>query len=299
MPEGLVEGKAIVVTGATRGLGRAFAEALAAAGAKLVVNGRDAQRLEAVADGIRAAGGTAVAEPGSVADDAVAARLVARCVEEHGRIDVLVNNAGIVRDRTLLKMTPDEFDEVIATNLRGTWSCGRHAALAMREAGGGAIVNVISNAAFHGSIGQSNYAASKAGAVALMRAWSFELARYGIRVNSLWPVAATDMTQVVIDMAARRALQEGRDAPSARDLGIGTPAEVAPAVVFLASDRAAHLNAQVLTFNGRHLAVWTHPAEAQARDERDWTAEAIADAFADGGLAPQPLNPPAWLNGSG
>jgi NAD(P)-dependent dehydrogenase (short-subunit alcohol dehydrogenase family) len=295
MPEKLVDGKAIVVTGATRGLGRAFARALADAGAKLVINGRDAAGLEGVADDIRAAGGAVVTEPGTVMHEAVAERLIARCVAEYGAVDVLVNNAGIVRDRTLLKMTPDEFDDVIAVNLRGTWSCGRHAALAMRDNGGGAIVNIISNAAFHGSIGQNNYAASKAGAIALMRAWSFELARYGIRVNSLWPVAVTDMTQVVIDMAARRARAEGRPAPTARDMGIGTPDEVAPAVVFLASDRSRELNAQVLSFNGRHLAVWTHPAEAGARDAEVWTAEQIAGAFANGGLSPEPMNPPAWL----
>lgn len=294
--DGLLAERAIVVTGATRGLGRAFALALATAGAQVVINGTDAARLAGVAEEIAAAGGAAVAESGSVADDAVAERLVARCVSEFGRVDGLVNNAGIVRDRTLLKMTPTEFDEVIAVNLRGTWSCGRHAALAMRAAqSGGTILNVISNVAFHGSVGQSNYAASKAGAAALTRAWSVELERYGIRVNALWPVATTDMTQVVIEGAARRAAATGTLAPTAREIGFGTPEEVAPVVVFLASHLAADLNGQVLTFNGRHLAFWSHPAEVASADRDAWSAAQIGDAIGTDALRPEPMHVPPWI----
>ena len=167
---GALDGKRIVVTGATRGLGRGFAVALAEAGARLVVNGTDAERLAEVAE---ATGGVAVA--GSVADDDVAASLVAACVERHGGVDAVVNNAGIVRDRTLMKMTPEEFDEVVAVNLRGTWSVSRHAAAAMKDTGG-LLLQVVSNSAFTGSVGQTNYAASKAGVMGMLYAWDAELA---------------------------------------------------------------------------------------------------------------------------
>src|SRR5215471_12712443 len=125
---GQVDGRRIVVTGASRGLGRAFAAALAGEGARLVLNGTNAALVEGLVSQIRDAGGTASAVVGSVADDGIAERLVTTCVEEFGGVDVVINNAGTVRDRTLLKMSPEEFDEVIAVNLRGTWSVSRHAA---------------------------------------------------------------------------------------------------------------------------------------------------------------------------
>jgi NAD(P)-dependent dehydrogenase (short-subunit alcohol dehydrogenase family) len=278
MTAALLAGKAIAVTGASAGLGRAIARAIAGAGGAVVVNGRSAERLQDLVGEIEQAGGRAVAVPGSVAEEAVATRLVASCVESFGRIDCLINNAGTVRDRTTLRMSAEEFDEVLATNLRGTWLCGREAARAMKSTGGH-VVNVLSHASFRSAVGQSNYAASKAGAAALTRSWAYELARYGIRVNGVCPVVLTDMTKVVVENAARAAEQEGKPAPTAATIGLGDPAEVAKVLVYLASDRAGELNGQILTFNGGRLALWTHPQEVEVRERERWSVEEIAEVF--------------------
>jgi NAD(P)-dependent dehydrogenase (short-subunit alcohol dehydrogenase family) len=271
----LLDGKRVVVTGASRGLGRAFALGLAGAGAAVVINGTNAELLEGVAEQIRTGGGTAVAVAGSVADDDVAGAIVARCVDELGGIDAVVNNAGIVRDRTLLKMTPEEFDEVVAVNLRGTWSVSRHAARAMKDAGGGLLLQVVSGSGFVGSVGQTNYAASKAGVLGMLYAWDVELRRFGIRVNALWPIATTDMTQVVFDLAEQRAAATGATVPTAAQLGFGRPEDVAPVVVYLCSDRAAHLRSQLIAFNGSKLAVWQHPREREVHRQEGWTIDEL------------------------
>jgi NAD(P)-dependent dehydrogenase (short-subunit alcohol dehydrogenase family) len=282
---GQLEGKAIVLTGASRGLGASAARALAEAGASLVLNARDGARLDA----LRAELGPdrVLGVAGSVAEEEVAARCVAQCVEAFGRIDVLINNAGIVRDRTTLKMTVEEFDDVIATNLRGTWLCGREAARAMREGGGGHLINVISNVAFHGSVGQSNYAASKSAAASLTRSWAYELERYGIRANALWPIALTDMTEVVVQRAVEQAKSEGAPEPTAQTIGLGDPDEVAKVLVYLSSDGASELNGQILTFNGGRLALWTHPKEVEVREQQSWTVDEIAAYFTGPGAAEQ------------
>jgi len=275
---GILDGKRIVVTGSTRGLGRGFVEAVAAAGASVVVNGTKAELVHEVVHGISSRGGAAVGVTGSVADDAVAERLIHTCVDEHGGIDAVVNSAGIVRDRTLLNMTPDEFDEVIAVNLRGTWSVSRHAARAMKDSGG-LLLQVISGSAMVGSIGQSNYAASKAGVLGMMYAWDVELRRYAIRINALWPIAQTEMTQVVFEGAAKRAEQADRPPPAPAELGFGTPETVAPVVVHLCSDRAVHLRSQVVTFNGSKLGLWTHPHETILDRRPSWTLDELAEAL--------------------
>jgi 3-oxoacyl-[acyl-carrier protein] reductase len=275
---GEVDGKRIVVTGASRGLGRAFAVALASEGAQLVVNGTNEELLRDVVEEISSAGGSAVHVVGSVADDDLAEALVQACVDSFGGIDAVVNNAGIVRDRTLMNMSPDEFDEVVAVNLRGTWSVSRHAARAMRETGG-LLLQVVSNAAFVGSVGQTNYAASKAGVMGMLYSWDVELRRFDIRTNALWPIAQTDMTQVVFDNAAKRAADAGNPPPAADELGFGTTESVAPIVVYLCSDRAAHLRSQLLTFNGSKLGLWSHPHEAVLDRRSGWTVDELAAAL--------------------
>jgi 3-oxoacyl-[acyl-carrier protein] reductase len=204
--------------------------------------------------------------------------LIHTAIARFGRIDCLINNAGVVRDRTTLRMSAEEFDEVVATNLRGTWLAGREAARAMRSTGGH-IVNVLSHAAFVGSFGQSNYAASKGGAAALTRSWAYELARYGIRANAVCPVVLTDMTRVVVERAIQAAEQSEEQPPSAPEIGLGDPAEVAKMLVFLASDLASGLNGQAITFNGGRLALWTHPREVEVGERECWTVQEIADAF--------------------
>jgi 3-oxoacyl-[acyl-carrier protein] reductase len=279
-----LEGKRIVVTGASRGLGRGFATALAAAGARLVINGTNGELISAVRADIEAAGGVAEPVVASVADDDLAERLIATCVKHYGGVDAVVNNAGIVRDRTLMNMSPQEFDEVIAVNLRGTWSVSRHAAKAMKETGGH-ILQVISGAAFIGSLGQSNYAASKAGVMGMLYAWDMELKRFGIRVNALWPVGETDMTQVVFDNARKRSEADGTPLLPPADMGFGTPETIAPVVVYLCSDRASNLRSQLVTFNGRKLALWQHPREAWIARSDSWTPDEIG-AVLDGAAEP-------------
>jgi 3-oxoacyl-[acyl-carrier protein] reductase len=225
-----------------------------------VVNGTNADLVTELTTAITDSGGQAVSVVGSVADDALAEELVYTCVDVFGGVDAVVNNAGIVRDRTLMNMSPEEFDEVVAVNLRGTWSVSRHAARAMKE-NGGLLLQIVSNSAFTGSVGQTNYAASKAGVMGMLYAWDTELQRFGIRTNALWPIAETDMTQVVFTNAAKRAESERRPAPTPADLGFGTPETVAPIVVYMCSDRAAHLRSQLITFNGSKLALWSHPHE--------------------------------------
>jgi 3-oxoacyl-[acyl-carrier protein] reductase len=276
----MLDGKRIVVTGGSRGLGRAFASALAAEGAQVVVNGTNAQLLATVVDDITAAGGSVTGVVGSVADDEVARTTVQTCVDTYGGVDVVVNNAGIVRDRTLMNMTPEEFDEVIGVNLRGTWSVSRHAAKAMREQGsGGLLLQIVSNAAFTGSVGQTNYAASKAGVMGMLYAWDVELKRFGIRTNALWPIAQTDMTRVVFENAAKAAEAAGRPAPEPSQLGFGTPETVAPIVVYLCSDAAADIRSQLFTFNGTKLARWTHPREIELGRQDSWTIDELAAAL--------------------
>lgn len=275
---GRLEGKRIVVTGASRGLGRAFAIALAESGARVVINGTNPDKLAETSRQIEDLGGEAISELGSVAETEVADRLISSCCERWGGIDVLVNNAGTVRDRTLLRMSDEEFDEVIAVNLRGTWACSRAAARAMKESGGH-IINVISGSAFTGPIGQTNYAAAKAGVASMMRCWSFELERYGIRCNSIWPLALTDMTEVILERNRALAEKEGRPPPDPVDLGLGDPAEIAQVVVFLASDAARTLNAQIVSFNGQKMALWTHPSEVNITQRESWSLEEIERDF--------------------
>jgi 3-oxoacyl-[acyl-carrier protein] reductase len=278
----LLEGKRVVVTGASRGLGRAVAQACAAQGADLVINGRDVATLSQTAELVRATGRACEVVPGSVADFAVCEAIIDRAGAAFGGLDALVNNAGITRDRTLMKMSPEEFREVIDVNLFGTFACGKLAAQAMRETGG-AIVNVVSNTAFSGAVGQSNYGASKAGVAGLTRTWTRELGRYGIRVNAIWPIAQTDMTSGLIERMAA-------DGQTAMELGFGPPEEVAKIVVYLASKASAALSGQVVTFNGRRLALWNHPSEVELTERDGWTLETIAAEF-DGPLADrlQPL----------
>jgi len=287
-------GKRVVITGSSRGLGRATALAFAAHGARLVVNGTGEEALAATAAKIRASGAEVRAVVGSVALTATCETLVKTCVEAWGGIDILIHNAGQVRDRTLFKMTDEDFDAVIATHLRGAWACGKYAALAMREQGGGQIIQVISNSGLSGGFGQSNYAAAKAGMLGLQRTWVLELARYGIRCNAFWPLAATDMTQVVFDNAAKQAAAAGHAAPSPAELGFGTAEEVAEGLLFLASDATRDWNGQVLTYNGRKTALWSAPGERhETFSEVPMGLAGLTAHYA--GISPLPLYQPRFV----
>ena len=279
---GHLDGKRIVITGSTRGLGRAFAEQMAAAGASVVINGTNQALLDDVAEGIRKRGGRVAAVAGSIAEEATAENLVRTCTETFGGIDVMLHNAGIVRDKTLLKMTAEEFDEVIAVHLRGAFFCLKHAGLAMKDAGGGHIILVISASGLAGGFGQGNYAAAKEGMMGLQRTALLELSRFNIRCNAVWPIAETDMTQVVFERAAAAAKTSGTEAPRPSDMGFGSPDEVAQGIIWLASDKAGHMQGQCLTFNGRKTALWSHPRETGVTfRDNPWSVEDLAEHYAN------------------
>jgi 3-oxoacyl-[acyl-carrier protein] reductase len=202
-----------------------------------------------------------------VADPDFGEQLVQACLGEYGRIGLLVNNAGVTRDRSLTRMTAAEWDEVLAVHLRGTWACGAAAARAMRSAGG-AILNITSGAGLFGIFGQANYSAAKAGVIGLTRVMDMELSRFGIRVNALAPVALTDMTAVFAAGAVTHKLT------------FPPPESVAPIVVHLAGDASRHLHGQVLSFDGTQLSVWSHPEPTSTWTQPDgWTPGALGDAL--------------------
>jgi NAD(P)-dependent dehydrogenase (short-subunit alcohol dehydrogenase family) len=275
-------GKVAVVTGSGRGLGLAYATELARRGAEVVVNDVDAEVAGAAVQAITDAGGTAVAEVVPVGTSDAAQALVDRAVGEFGRLDVLVNNAGILRDTTLWKMTDEQFDAVVTTHLRGTFTCTRAAAVRMREQGeGGRIICVGSPTGQVGNFGQTNYAAAKAGIVGMVRTWAMELARAQITVNAIVPVAATAMTETVPFLKPYvDALQAGEPLPAfaRQQLGFGSPQDAAGLVAFLASDAAAGISGQAVGIGGDRLALWSHPSEVvvEFADGTGWSPDAIA-----------------------
>ena len=278
-------GKVAVVTGSGRGLGLAYATELARRGAAVVVNDVDAAVADEAVTTITDAGGSAVSEVVPVGTSEAAQALVDRAVTEFGRLDVLVNNAGILRDATLWKMTDDDFDAVITTHLRGTFTCTRAAAVRMREQGdGGRIICVGSPTGQVGNFGQTNYAAAKAGIVGMVRTWAMELARAEITVNAVVPVAATAMTETIPFLKPYvDALKAGEPLPpfARQELGFGSPEDAAGVVAFLASDAAAGITGQAVGIGGDRLALWSHPSEVAVEfaDGTGWSADAIAQSW--------------------
>ncbi|WP_436772518.1 SDR family NAD(P)-dependent oxidoreductase [Yinghuangia sp. YIM S09857] len=278
-----LHGKVAVVTGAGRGLGREYAQRLADAGAAVVVNDLDRTDTDATVELITAAGGTAVGCATAVGSTAAAELLVDTAVDRFGGLDVMVANAGILRDRVLWKMTDDDFDQVVEVHLRGTFTCARAAAIRMRDQGGGRIICVGSPTGQHGTFGQTNYAAAKAGIVGMVRTWALELARQRITVNAVVPVAATQMTATIPALRPYvDALTEGLPLPAfaRRELGFGTPADVSGLIVFLASDEAQGVTGQAIGIGGDRLALWTHPSEfAVQYQEGGWSPTRIAEVW--------------------
>ncbi|MGY6657932.1 SDR family NAD(P)-dependent oxidoreductase [Amycolatopsis sp. TRM77291] len=271
----LLSGKAVVITGSGQGLGRAFAHHAAAQGAAVVVNDVEAGLADEVAREIRDLGGRAVSYEGSVADAAPAAGLIHRCVAEFGRLDGLVNNAGVNYRADPWADDPARMREVVEVNVLGPLFCGTAAAKVLRERGGGVIVNVGSGS----MIGQRRaaaYSASKGAVASMTASWAADLAQYGIRVNAVAPVAWTRMA---------------RNDPTVVQTPQHTPERVAPLVTYLLSDLSTGVTGQILRFRGDILCVLRQTAIKEPVLERDtWTVEDIAGAV--GGELREALEPP-------
>jgi NAD(P)-dependent dehydrogenase (short-subunit alcohol dehydrogenase family) len=262
---GVVDGRVVIVTGAGRGIGRAHALAFGAEGARVVVNDLGAARdgsgtgtgpAQEVVDEIRAAGGEAVANTDDIADWAGASRLVSTALDAFGALDVLVNNAGFVRDRMLVNLAEDEWDAVIRVHLKGHFAPLRHAASYWRaEAKAGRprvarVINTSSGAGLLGSVGQGNYSAAKAGILGLTTVAAAELGRYGVTVNAIAPAARTRMTEETFDMAAPAS---GFDAMA--------PENVSPLVVWLGSVESTGVTGRVFEVDGGRVGLadgWRH-----------------------------------------
>ncbi|MBV1777565.1 SDR family oxidoreductase [Paeniglutamicibacter sp. ABSL32-1] len=267
-------GKVAIVTGSGRGLGLSYAQELARQGAAVVINDVDADvAAEAVAS-ITAAGGNAVSVVAPVGSTDTAKSLVTAAVENFGRLDILVTNAGVLRDKSILKMTDEDFDLVINVHLRGTFTCVREAYGYFKENNiAGRIITIGSPTGQRGNFGQTNYAAAKAGIVGMVRTWAMEMKRAGVTVNAVIPVAATAMTKTVPFFAkAVEADESGEVMPDffRKELGFGTADDVAGLIAFLASEEAGSITGQAIGAGGDRLQLWSHP-------------EAIASEFNDGG----------------
>jgi 3-oxoacyl-[acyl-carrier protein] reductase len=245
MAGGPLSGRVALVTGASRGIGRAVAKALALQGAGVFLGARDAARVSQVAHEIESIGGVAWPLALDVADRASVERAFAALLESAGRLELLVNNAGITRDNLLLRMKPEDWDAVLATNLTGAFHCTQLALKPMLKQRFGRIVNLTSVVGLTGNAGQANYAASKAGIVGFTKSVAREVASRGITVNAVAPgFIETDMTAAMTDKAREAMLGV---IPLGR---VGQPEDVAGAVSFLVSEAAAYVTGQVLGVDG-------------------------------------------------
>jgi NAD(P)-dependent dehydrogenase (short-subunit alcohol dehydrogenase family) len=275
----MLEGKVVVVTGAGGGIGRDFALAMAAAGAKVVVNdigasvggeGADATPAQKVVAEIVDAGGAAVANADSVADWGSANRIVQTALDAFGRVDCVVNNAGILRDRIFHKMSPEEWGSVIGVHLNGSFYVSRAAANYFKDQESGAYIHMTSTSGLIGNFGQANYSAAKLGIVALSKSIALDMARFKVRSNCIAPFAWSRMIgSIPVESPEQQARVD--------KLKQMTPAKIAPLAVCLASDRAQHVSGQI--FAVRHNEIFlmsqNRPLRSVQRGE-GWTPEAVA-----------------------
>ena len=243
----MLEGKTAIVTGASRGIGRAVALKLAEEGAAVVINyNGSADRAEEVKNEIEKNGGKAEVMQCNVSDFQACENFIKEVTAKFGRIDILVNNAGITRDGLLMRMSEDDFDAVIDTNLKGTFNCIRFASRQMMKQRSGRIINLSSVSGVLGNAGQANYCASKAGVIGLTKSAARELASRGITVNAIAPgFIHTEMTQVLPEKVKEASIAQ---IPLR---AFGEPEDIAEAAAFLASEKARYITGQVLCVDGR------------------------------------------------
>ena len=278
----VLKDKAAVVTGAARGIGREIALLLATHGARVVVNdyggseagsgGGSAPADDVVAE-IRKAGGEAVANYDSVASMAGGKSIVDTAVKAFGRIDVVVNNAGILRDRMIFNMSEDEWDAVIDTHLKGSFAVTRAAAPLMREQKSGRFINMTSTSGLVGNVGQANYAAAKLGIVGLTRVTALDMARYHVTANCISPFAWTRMIGTI---------PTGTEAQQARVEKIKkmSPAHIAPLAAFLASDAAKDISGQIFGVRGKEIMLFGHHRPiTRIHHAEGWTVDRLTDIF--------------------
>jgi NAD(P)-dependent dehydrogenase (short-subunit alcohol dehydrogenase family) len=279
-----LQGKVAIVTGGGRGIGRAIAHLMASHGARLVVNDIDGDQAIVVCREIEARGGKAIAHAGPVGPTETAEDCIGMALDSFGRLDIICTNAGNLRDRVLWNMSDEDFDSVIETHLRGTFTFARAAARHFRKAdAGGRLVLVSSLAGQRGNFGQTAYAAAKAGIAAFARTWSMELAKSGVTVNAIVPNALTRMTATIPGLSEHaEASARGEPLPARlrQNMGIGTAEDIAPLAVFLASDAASQITGQCIGIGGDRLSLWAHPKEKQFEiKDGGWTPDAIAESW--------------------
>ena len=276
----MLQGKVVLVTGAGGGIGRDIALAAAAHGAAVVVNdigaslageGADASPAERVVAEIRAAGGRAAANADSVADPAGGERMIACALEAFGRVDGVVNNAGILRDRFFHKMSVDDWDAVLKVHLYGSFHISRAAARHFKEQASGSFVHMTSTSGLIGNLGQANYAAAKLGLVALSKSIALDMLKFGVRSNCIAPFAWSRMTGAIpADTPEERARVERFKQM--------TPAKIAPLAVYLLSDAAREVNGQIFAVRNNELFVISQPRPVRSVHRAEgWTPASIAD----------------------